>query len=190
MLFPFGIVSNLTQLTNRENEKTTYPDGNAVTNTYDTLGCVANLMDYDGKGTTYTCDAEGKVTKAAYSDGSTTEYDYNAAGLMIQQKEVDKANSTRREIIYGYDDAGNLKSEQRTGVDVKKADQSVRYYYDKANNLTSTVIEGMTTTYSYDISGNLLPITNILIPMTNKTACSPKREQTGRPHTTTTLPGI
>lgn len=134
---------------------TVYPDSKAVTNSYDTLGRVATLTDYDGTGMTYTRDAEGKVTKAAYSDGSTTEYDYNAAGLMIQQKEVDKSNATRREIIYGYDDEGNLKSEQRTGVDVTKKDESVRYYYDKANKLTSTVIEGVTTTNTYDVSGNL-----------------------------------
>lgn len=50
---------------------------------------------------------------------------------MAQQKEVSKDNSTIREILYGYDDAGNLKSEQRTGVDVDRRDESVRYYYDK-----------------------------------------------------------
>ena len=104
----------------------------------------------------YTRDAEGRVIKESYSDGSSTEYDYNAAGLLTLQKEVTKTGATRRQTAYAYDDAGNLTSENRSGVDIDKRDELVRYYYDKANQLIKTNVEGTVTEYSYDVSGNLL----------------------------------
>ena len=92
----------------------------------------------------------------SHPDGSTMEYDYNAAGLLTMQKEVMAENRTRRQITYGYDDAGNLTSENRSGVDIDKKDELVRYYYDGANQLVKTMIEGVTTNYTYDLSGNLI----------------------------------
>ncbi len=134
----------------------TYPDGKKLAYSYDSLGMLTAITDHDGSATTYSYDAEGRKKKESHPDGSTTEYDYNNAGQMAQQKEVSKDNSTIREILYGYDDAGNLKSEQRTGVDVDRRDESVRYYYDKDNQLIKTMIEGKTTIYEYDLAGNLL----------------------------------
>ncbi len=133
----------------------TYPDGKAVTTTYDELGRVLSLTDHDGTGILYTRDAEGRVTKETYTDGSTTEYTYNAAGLLTLQKEVTRDNETLRQIVYTYDDAGNLTSENRSGVGIERKDELVRYYYDKADLLVKTNIEGVTTTYSYDLAGNL-----------------------------------
>ena len=92
----------------------------------------------------------------SHSDGSTTEYDYNAAGLLTMQKEVTAGNCTRRQITYAYDDAGRLTSENRSGVDVDKQDELARYYYDGANQLVKTTIEGVTTNYTYDLAGNLI----------------------------------
>ena len=134
----------------------TYPDGKAVTTTYDELGRVLSLTDHDGTGILYTRDAEGRITKESYSDGSTTEYTYNAAGLLTLQKEVTKDNETLRQIVYAYDDAGNLTSENRSGVGIERKDELVRYYYDKADQLVKTNVEGVTTSYTYDKAGNLL----------------------------------
>jgi len=67
-----------------------------------------------------------------------------------------KFQASIEEILYGYDDGGNLRSEQRRGVGFDKRDEGVRYYYDKADRLTGTVIEGVTTNYSYDKAGNML----------------------------------
>ena len=133
-----------------------YPDGKAASTEYDMLGRAVKLTDHDGTGPVYTRDAEGRITKEAHPDGSTTEYAYNAAGLLTQQKEVDKNNSTRREVIYGYDDEGNLRSELRSGIDTGNRDESVRYYYDRANRLIRTVIEGAAENYTYDRAGNML----------------------------------
>jgi RHS repeat-associated protein len=74
----------------------------------------------------------------------------------VEQKEVTAANATLRKITYAYDDAGNLTMEQRSGVDVDRKDENVRYYYDGANQLVRTVIEGQTRSYTYDLAGNLL----------------------------------
>ena len=120
------------------------------------LGNVNALTDHDGKGISYTRDAEGRVTKEDHADGSTTEYDYNAAGLLTMQKEVTAANRTRRQITYAYDDAGRLTSENRSGVDVGKRDELARYYYDKAGRLVKTTLEGKTTSYTYDLAGNII----------------------------------
>jgi len=134
----------------------TYPDGKAVTTAYDELGRVLSLTDHNGTGILYTRDAEGRVTKETYTDGSTTEYAYNAAGLLTLQKEVTRDNETLRQIAYTYDDAGNLTSENRSGVGIERKDELVRYYYDKADQLVKTNIEGVTTSYTYDKAGNLL----------------------------------
>ncbi|MBQ7460343.1 MAG: hypothetical protein IJS72_03120 [Oscillospiraceae bacterium] len=134
----------------------TYPDGKAVTTTYDELGRVLSLTDHDGTGILYTRDAEGRVTKESYTDGSTTEYAYNAAGLLTLQKEVTRDNETLRQIVYTYDDAGNLTSENRSGVGIERKDERVRYSYDKADQLVKTNVEGEVKTYTYDKAGNLL----------------------------------
>jgi RHS repeat-associated protein len=149
-----GTTTGYTYDANGNRTSLTYPDGQAVNYTYDNLGNLTALTDYDATEIVYTRDAEGRVTKETHPDGSTTEYDYNAAGQLTQQKEI-KNNSTLRETLYGYDDAGNLTNEQRRGIDVDKRDESVRYYYDKDNQLTRTVIEGVTTNYTYDLAGNL-----------------------------------
>ena len=167
--FAFDALSRTTKVTNEDSTTTaytydaasnrlsiTYPDGKAVTTAYDILGNVKSQTDHDGTGITYTRDAEGRTIKEGHSDGSTTEYDYNAAGLLTLQKEVTKSNSTRRQTAYTYDDAGNIVSENRSGVDIGKKDELVRYYYDKANQLIRTNVEGKNTKYSYDLAGNLL----------------------------------
>ena len=167
--FAFDALSRTTKVTNEDSTTTaytydaasnrlsiTYPDGKAVTTAYDILGNVKSQTDHDGTGITYTRDAEGRTIKEGHSDGSTTEYDYNAAGLLTLQKEVTKNNSTRRQTAYTYDDAGNIVSENRSGVDIDKKDELVRYYYDKANQLIRTNVEGKNTKYSYDLAGNLL----------------------------------
>lgn len=133
-----------------------YPDGKGVSYEYDAVGNVTALTDYDGSVTKYAYDGEGRRKKELHPDGSTTEYGFNNAGQLTHQAEVSKENNTIREILYGYDDAGNLKSEQRTGVDIDRRDESVRYYYDKDNQLIRSVIEGKTTVYQYDKAGNLL----------------------------------
>ena len=167
--FAFDALSRTTKVTNEDSTTTaytydaasnrlsiTYPDGKAVTTAYDILGNVKSQTDHDGTGITYTRDVEGRTIKEGHSDGSTTEYDYNAAGLLTLQKEVTKSNSTRRQTAYTYDDAGNIVSENRSGVDIDKKDELVRYYYDKANQLIRTNVEGKNTKYSYDLAGNLL----------------------------------
>lgn len=133
-----------------------YPDGTSIRYTYDSVGNITSMTDYDGSGSVYAYDAEGRIVKDTHSDGSTTEYAYNNNGQIIQQTEVSRDNSTVRETLYGYDDVGNLKSEQRSGVDVDKKDEDVRYYYDKDNQLIKTVQNGETTNYQYDAAGNMI----------------------------------
>ena len=101
-------------------------------------------------------ECEERVIKEAHSDGSSTEYDYNAEGLLTLQKEVTKKNRTLRQTAYTYDDAGNLTSENRSGVDIDRKDEVVRYTYDKADRLIKDKTEGKTTAYRYDLAGNLL----------------------------------
>ena len=97
------------------------------------------------------------MTKEVHSDGSTTEYDYNSLGQLRMMKEVTAGNSTVREIVYRYDDGGNLNLETRTGIDVTRQEDIVRYTYDKTNQLVGVEFVGyFKDTYTYDKAGNLL----------------------------------
>ncbi|MEG0442025.1 MAG: hypothetical protein RR544_06975, partial [Oscillospiraceae bacterium] len=158
--------SPLGYVTSYENDKEGNPlkktdrDGKAVTNTYNDLGQVTRLQDYDGKGLDYTYNWNGLLTEERHSDGSRTTYAYNRASLIDLQRETTAGNKTLREIIYGHDDAGNLTSERRTGVNFDKRTETVDYTYDKASRLTKTVTmseKGVTSVqYAYDKAGNLL----------------------------------
>lgn len=140
---------------NGRRTKLIYPDGKEVNYVYDVDGRIEAIKDYDGREIKYTKDAEGRIIKRKNADLSSTEYDYNAGGQLVQQKEVTGDGITEREIIYGYDDKGNLKSEHRTGVDIDKKDESVRYYYDGDDRLIKTICEGKIDIFEYDKAGNL-----------------------------------
>ncbi len=132
----------------------TYPDAKKIKYLYDADMEIEEIEDANLKKIIFTKDAEGRIVKRENIDGSATLYDYNAAGLLVQQKEVDKSGITRRETVYSYDDAGNLKGEERYYEDVSKKDKTLKYYYDKDGKLCKYVSGGKTYTYEYDRAGN------------------------------------
>jgi RHS repeat-associated protein len=134
----------------------TYPGSEAVTTAYDLIGNAVSITDHDGTGAIYTYDFEQRLIKATYTDGSTTEYDYNKSGRLVEQKEVTPGNSTLRSLTYSYDDAGNLMTENRTGVKYDRRSEMIAYAYDRADKLVSEKIDGVTKTNTYDKAGNLV----------------------------------
>jgi RHS repeat-associated protein len=134
----------------------TYPGSKTVTTVYDELGDATSVTDHDGTGVVYTYDFEQRLIKSTYTGGSTTEYDYNKAGCLVEQKEVTPGNVTLRSLTYSYDDAGNLMTENRTGVKYDRRSEMIAYSYDRANKLVSEKIDGVTRANTYDKAGNLL----------------------------------
>ena len=147
--------------------------GRVEENIFNTLGQLAqqkffdNLASYDnGEGTptetwTSTYDARGRLIELARSGvaGSTTvEYTYNADGL------VTKIDGPAGIIRYEYEAITNRLTRTFTTDAAGEVLEDIRYTYDgfgrqktvtavKRNDVTLATPE--TTTYAYDLAGNL-----------------------------------
>lgn len=128
-----------------------------------------------GHGFTFTYDGSGRRTKRVGDDGYTLNYHYDPAGRLYRL--TDGANA---EIVrYGYDSAGRLITETKgngtyTTYAYDAAGQVLRlvnnapggavqsrfdYTYDANGNRTSMTTLAGTTTYEYDVIGQLIGIT-------------------------------
>lgn len=107
----------------------TMPNGDADTNTYDAVNRTVSLVSTSGTNAlssyTYEYDAASNVAKVSESYGNT---------------------ALNRTVSNTYDEANRLTQEVTTG----SAALTTTYAYDKANNRTSMVKGGVTTTYSYN----------------------------------------
>ncbi|MBI5360599.1 MAG: RHS repeat-associated core domain-containing protein [Planctomycetes bacterium] len=99
------------------------------------------LLEYTEE---FSYDAMGNRTQRRKSvqggPSVNTDYAYNAANQLISEF----AGGTQTD--YSYDDNGNLVQKQ-TGSDV------TNYGFDSLDRMTSAVVNGVTSLYSYDVSG-------------------------------------
>jgi YD repeat-containing protein len=154
----------------------TYPDGSAVSMTYDLrINRPTQKVDENGGVTRNTYDAAGnlvqKVEAAGTDDERITDYTYDGDGnLLTVTVAGDDATEAARTVMT-YDDAGNLTSvtdpaggmTQFTSHDVmgnvlEKIDargKTWSYTYDDLGRLLTVVDPaGGVTTHSYDAAGN------------------------------------
>lgn len=100
----------------------------------------------------------------SYTPGATTSYQYDAANKITNLTNDSKDASyqgLRRIYTYSYDSIGNITKEQlKRTVGTNSSDSQTRYTYDKLNRLTDWFNQdnNMTTSYSYDNTGNLLTV--------------------------------
>ncbi len=134
------VLNRLAQVTDHNAQVTTYSydavgnrmgmthgNGNVTLYSYDTLNRLTNLTTLDGLGATllnysYTLDATGRRTQIIESTGRVTDY--------------------------AYDDLYRLTSE--TITDSANGNYSAQYSYDQVGNRVQSIIDGVTTAYTYD----------------------------------------
>jgi RHS repeat-associated protein len=140
--------------------------------TYDEVGNVKTVTDFNGDTITYTYDAENRLTNTQFSvsgevpvtitytpsgqiktvvDGrGTTTFNYDELGRLVSRIDPDGPYlASGATIEYDYDDAGN-RTEVRTPSGV------TQYRYDEQNRLEKVIDPDLAETkYFYDAAGNL-----------------------------------
>ena len=131
-----------------------------TTYTYDANGNLTSVTDARCSQTSYQYDANDRLIKIAFANGKIRQYSYdangnaiiyidenghqinsayNALGWLIQQTYPDGTTNT-----FSYDAIGNM-------LTANNADAQVSLSYDNAGKLLSETMNGLTTSYTYDI---------------------------------------
>ncbi|MCC3595807.1 MULTISPECIES: putative Ig domain-containing protein [unclassified Microcoleus] len=141
--------------------------------TYDEVGNVKTVTDFNGDTITYGYDAENRLSSKQFAPGSgetpvtftytqsgqiktvvdargTTTFNYDELGRLVSRKDPDGPYlASGATIEYKYDAAGN-RTEIRTPSGV------TTYGYDEQNRLEKVIVPDLAETkYFYDAAGNL-----------------------------------
>ncbi|TLY17896.1 MAG: RHS repeat protein, partial [Thaumarchaeota archaeon] len=119
---------------------TAYPDGYALSISYDALNRVHQL----GTFATFLYTPDSKLSRISYGDGQVATYSYDSRDRPTRIL-VRTGSQTQLDLNYTYDSVGNVLS-----IDGE------RYSYDWLNRLTSARGTWAPISYSYDGAGNLL----------------------------------
>jgi RHS repeat-associated protein len=126
--------------------KRTFVDGYEIAYSYDALNRVIGVSGSDGRTISYEYDAMGRAVKVVDGE-STTCYTYTATGKI---KSV--TDALGNETAYTYDSLDNIASVQRAEGSIPETDK----------NLPVVGKDGHVTLYDYDLSGQLITITDAL----------------------------
>ncbi len=137
-------------------------NGTRTVYTYDAAGNTLSITNYAPDHVTvnsfdnYTYDAVGNVLTDTNQDGAWT-YTYDADSQLTQAvftpNNADPDGLTAQNLQYVYDAVGNRISETVNGV-------VTTYVTNNVNEYTSSTTAGLdTTTYQYDLEGNLIATT-------------------------------
>ena len=164
---------------NGEGQVTKVTTPRSVTeNTYDDAGQLTEkkvTADNIIRTWTYEYDLMGNLIKESDAEGNVTEYVYLTDRLMAKRDQFIGLNETGtslqcREVIYTYDDKGNVTSEtvRKTVLDIANDAVTVESFsdavttswiYDKAGNiLTEKDGNNHTTTFNYNVRGDLIKV--------------------------------
>ncbi|MER7309884.1 Teneurin-1 [Streptomyces griseoluteus] len=152
--------------------KTTTPGGAVNQVAYSSNGDVASTTDAIGLVTTYAYDGLGQVTSQkvvsdTYPAGLVTTYKYDAAGQVIEEHDpqlTDRVTGAVHAAVTTsvYDEDGNVTSQavsDGSGGDHARNQTWTYDAYDRVAteadaNAAEGAVNGNTTTYTYDTSGN------------------------------------
>ncbi|MCL5292157.1 MAG: DNRLRE domain-containing protein [Actinobacteria bacterium] len=155
-----GTISRTPYIGETENDLSITSSGDTKTyamhKTYNVRGQVSTLTDPSGTQNTYAYDSAGRLIQVA-KGGIIQAYNYDAGGRLISiiQQSRTGGRPGAYQLTYGYDKNGNITSVFRT--DTGKTE---RFTYNELNRLMSWYdpSRDTTSTYSYDIMGNLLSV--------------------------------
>jgi YD repeat-containing protein len=126
----------------------TYPgSGRVVSRTYDLDSRLATVSDWLGHTTTYRYDANSNLVEQDYPNGVVATFMYDNADRLTSLADVLEPNQPFLSLTYGRDSNGQLTSEN-----------SKTFGYDLVNRLTSALIGGTQTNYSYDNANRLTQV--------------------------------
>ena len=135
--FPITVIydasGNVAQVKDQKNNATTY--------TYDSLDHVKTVTYPDGKYLQFGYDKKGNATSKRLADGSTISYQYDSMNRIVSRMLPDgKSNN------YKYDALGRI-------TEATNESGTVFLTYDALSRLSAESFGGLTTRYSYNISG-------------------------------------
>lgn len=174
LAYSYDVAGNLIGLTTTM-PTTSGPVSLVETHTYDVLNRLATSTDSGLNTTSYGYDEVGNRAGIIHPNGNATFYSYDGLNRLTQITVEDALTAVidqftytlhptgRREQIdelggrsssYVYDDLYRLTNE--AVVDAVNGNYTASYSYDTVGNRTSSVINGITTGYSYDDNDRLL----------------------------------
>lgn len=158
----FDAVGNLTDETD-PNDNDTGHDFDPLNRLAETLDALSGTTSYEydvndyptsveapnGATTTYVYDDLGNLLSMSSPDTGTTTYTYDAAGNVLTQTDANSVTTT-----YTYDELNRVET-----ISYPNSSLDVTFTYDAGTNqkgrLTTMADGSGTTTYSYDVYGNL-----------------------------------
>jgi RHS repeat-associated protein len=141
--------------------KVTYPGGEFLQFTYDAGGRRTSSVDQDGFTTKYAYDKAGRLAQLLDANGKViTKYAYDKAGRVSRKDDANKTYTT-----YAYDAAGRLLRLVNYKPD-RTVNSRFDYTYDAAGRVASMKTDDVTTTYGYDLAGQLTSVTTPGRPIT------------------------
>ncbi len=173
--YGYGNNGNKTTLT------TTYVNGDTriETSTFDTLNRLSTVTDATGKVTTYTYDEVGNRASVINSNATSTHYVYDDLNRLIQLQHKQEDETVLQQFDYSLDVTGRrtrlleqlgrtltysceslYRLETETITDAINGNYSASYTFDKVGNSTQSVINGVTTAFTYDKNDRLLQVSD------------------------------
>jgi RHS repeat-associated protein len=115
--------------------------------TYDEVGNLKTMTDFNGKTITYIYDYQNRLTEKQFQDGSKVQYGYTLHGLQDTVTFRDSTGLITSFYDYDYDVRDRLVKRTDT---IGGTSRSIQYGYDQNSNQTSVTTASGITTYSYD----------------------------------------
>lgn len=172
---PAGTVTYAYDNANRQTSRTLVGTG-LTTLAYDNANRLTGVTAPNNENTAYTYDNADRLTQTTYANGSyeTRSYDTSTADLSVVwhrtsggsttiAKQTYTYNSDGRRasetladgalLTFGYDNAGQLTDEGRSGGSV--SGYTIAYTYDNAGNRATKTLNSVTENYAYDAANKL-----------------------------------
>ncbi len=152
LTYPSGKFLTMTYNANGQRTAMTDQDGFTVNYTYDALGRLATVANGAAEVAAYTYDANGRLIRKDLGNDSFTTFAYDASGRVTSLVNRDSTGNVHSRFDYTFDDLGNV-----TQLDT--LDGTSTYGYDLTGQLTSVLLPGgREIRYTYDEAGNRISV--------------------------------